>query len=209
MHPHVHGEPVSGADDQPTYDGPWSARRSGGITLVGGLIWLATLVVALNGPIVHDQHGTYRDGSAAMPLFFFAILMLGIGMWAVAATLPSTVRAARTAGLICGFAGLFWAFAPWLVPAGVVLSGGIAILAVASSRTGRWRRSDALLLVGAVGAAWLWLYVVLPAAGQPIATNEAFALALALLTPMWFVIAHALLRPARPTANPVAGSLPG
>lgn len=43
MHPQVYGEPVAPADHEMPYDGPWSARRSGGIAFVGGLIGFATL----------------------------------------------------------------------------------------------------------------------------------------------------------------------
>lgn len=195
-------------DDPLPYNGPWSARRAGGLTLAGGFVWLATLVVALNAPVVTDSWGTYRDGSAAMPSFFVSLVLLGIGIWAVAATVPSTARLARTAALIGGLAGLLWAFAPWVLWAGLIACIGVAILAIGAARSGRWRRAEAGLLVAAVVAAWVSPFVVESGPGHLLSSYDGFVLAFALLAPMWFVTAHALLRPARGIARPVGASRP-
>ena len=38
------------------------------------------MVVAINGPMIVEEWGTYRDGAAALPLFFAAVVLLGVGM---------------------------------------------------------------------------------------------------------------------------------
>jgi hypothetical protein len=199
LHPPGVGEP--GPEDPLPYNGPWSVGRAGAITLVGGFLWLATILIALQGPIRRESWGTYRDASSAVPLFFVSLVLLGIGIWAVAATVPSTARMARTAALVAGLAGLLWAFAPWIFWAGIVMSGGVAILVIGAARTGRWHRSDAAFLVTAVGLAWITGVNAGP--GHFVDSPDAGLWALALLAPMWFVTAHALLRPVRPIARPV------
>jgi hypothetical protein len=186
-----------GHDDPLPYNGPWSVRRAGILTLIGGFLWLATIYIASIGPVVHDGTMTYRDGSAAMPTFLLSLVLLLAGVWAVAATVPSTSRVARTAALIGGFAGLLWAFAPWVLLAGLTFCLGVAILAIEAARTGRWRISDVALLVASVAAALASAVVALVTPGEPLDDAPLIAASLALLSSMWFSTAHALLRPAR------------
>jgi hypothetical protein len=213
LHPQRNGVPDPHSDDPIPYNGPWSASRAGWITLAGGFLWLATIAIALNSPVVTDSWGTYRDASAALPSFFISLVLLGIGVWAVAATVPSTARVARAAALVAGLAGLLWAFAPWVLWAGFIMSVGISILAIGAARTARWRRSDAALLVVAVAAAWgsvliaTSMFTARP--GSTLDSYDAQFLFLAILGSIWFATAHALLRPARPIAAPVDASRPG
>jgi hypothetical protein len=62
-------------------EGRLDNRRPGWLTLLGIPVWFAAVVVAVNGPIVTDSWGTYRDGTAAHPLAFIAIglLLVGVG----------------------------------------------------------------------------------------------------------------------------------
>ena len=212
LHPQANGVPEPGPEEPLPYNGPWSARTAGWITLAGGLLFLMTIVIALNSPVVIDEWGTYRDVSAAMPFFLVSLILLGIGTWAVAATLPSTARGARTAALIAGLAGLLWAFAPWILWAGLVMSIGQCILVLTAARTGRWRQSDAGLHVAAVVGAWgsvliaTSMFTARP--GSTLNSYDAQFGFLLILCVMWFVTAHALIRPARPIARPVDASRP-
>ena len=47
------------------------------------------MVVAINGPMIVEEWGTYRDGAAALPLFFAAVVLLGVGMVALVLDLPA------------------------------------------------------------------------------------------------------------------------
>jgi hypothetical protein len=190
------------------YNGPWNVRRAGQLTLVGGFMFLLTVWLAINGPLVQDGARTYRDGSGGFITLFFSIGLLLIGMWAVAATLPGTSRLARGFTYIGAIAGLIWAFAPWMMMFGAVLWLSVAILAIEGARTSRWRWSDAGILVAGIVAACGLVATYL--AGIPLSIDVAPIheadiqyVMLLLLTPMWFATAHALLRPAIPIADPV------
>jgi hypothetical protein len=194
------------------YDGPWSVRRAGALTLVGGLLYLLTIWLIINGPLVPDGGKMYRDGSAGFATLFLSVVLLLLGVWAVAATLPSTSRVARAAAVIAAMAGLVWAVAPWMMLFGAALLLGVAIVAVEAARTRRWRRTDALLLVGAIFVA-LGLPVVVvtelvPADAFPVAEPDIQFLMFLLLSPLWFATAHALLRPAIPVAEPGGNAAP-
>ena len=188
------------------YHGPWNIRRAGQITLIGGVVYLLTIWLAINGPIVQDDGGTYRDGSAGFPTLFLSVVLLLFGAWAVAATLPNPSSIVRAATAIAATAGILWAAAPWMFPFGAVLCLGLVVLAIEAARTRRWRWSDAgVLVAGVVGAFGM---VACYAAGIPLSIdvppiNEAdiqYVMFL-LLAPLWFATAHALLRPAIPIAE--------
>lgn len=202
LHPQVDPRPSPEPLEPLPYNGPWSIRRAGLLTLIGGFLWLATMGIAVNGPIVRDGLHVYRDVGAAVATFLLSVTLLLVGLWAVAATVPSTSRVARTAALIAGLAGLLWAVAPWLVALGAVLCLGLAILAIEAARTGRWRRSDAAILVAGIGAAVAVIVAFVAGIKPPVAEPDIQFVALLMLAPLWFATAHALLRPAIPVAEP-------
>jgi hypothetical protein len=190
------------------YNGPWNIRRAGQVTLVGGFIYLLTVWLAINGPLVEDGAKTYRDGSGAMITLFLSIVLLLLGAWAVAATLPGTSRVARAATVIAAIAGLLWAGAPWMLPLGGVLCLGLVIVAIEAARTQRWRWADAGVLVAGVGGAFglVASYVAgitLSIDARLIHAADIQYVMLLMLAPLWFATAHALLRPAIPIADPV------
>ncbi len=49
----------------------WSVR-AGWLTLAGLPLWIGATILWMNGPLVIDAGGSYRDGAAAMPLFWLA-----------------------------------------------------------------------------------------------------------------------------------------
>lgn len=77
LHPQVQGFASGAAPPLP--GSPWPVRV-GWLTLLGGFLWAVGLFVAVSGPIVVDEWGTYRDGGAAMPVWFIALILLGAGM---------------------------------------------------------------------------------------------------------------------------------
>lgn len=201
LHPLAALDPRPELPEPLPYNGPWSIRRAGFLSLIGGFLWLATIGIAINGPIVHDGHA-YRDPSAAIPSFFLSVVLLLVGLWAVGATIPSTSRVARTAALVAGLAGLWWAIAPWMLLLAVVLCVGLAILAIEAARTGRWRRSDAAFLVSGIAATSAVIIAAVAGFKAPIGELDVQFMALAMLAPLWFATADALLRPAIPVADP-------
>lgn len=190
------------------YNGPWDIRRAGQLTLIGGFIYLLTVWLAINGSLVEDGGRTYRDSSGAFITLFVSIVLLLLGAWAVAATLPDTSRVARAAAVIAALAGLLWAAAPWMLQLGCVLCLGLVVLAVEAARTRRWRWSDAGILVAGVAGAFGLIACYL--AGIPLSIDVALIhpadtqyVMFLMLAPLWFATAHALLRPAIPIADPV------
>jgi hypothetical protein len=151
LHPQVKGSPA--VPETPIARGSWPAR-AGWLTLTGGILWIVTMIVALNGPIVVDGGHTYRDGAAAAPLFFVAIVLLGVGMLAVALELPTSARAARTAAFASSMVGLLWALAPWLMLAGLIAFAGLLVVAMTAWRAGRWSSLELGTLVGGVALGW-------------------------------------------------------
>lgn len=202
LHPQADPRPSREPLEPLPFNGPWSIRRAGIFTLIGGFLWLATMWMAVNGPIARDGPHLYREVGAAMATLLFSVILLLVGMWAVAATVPSTSRMARTAALIGGIAGLFWAFAPWMVAFGAVMCIGFAILAIEAARTGRWRRSDTAILVAGIVAAVAVIVAAVAGIKPPVAEPDVQFVALLILAPIWFATAHALLRPAIPVAEP-------
>jgi hypothetical protein len=200
----LHPAPVDAPEppDPLPYNGPWTVRRAGGLTLLGALLWLVTIGIAINGPLVHDGNSTYREPSAAFPTFFLSLILLLLGIWTVAATVPSTSRVARTAALVAGLAGLLWAFAPWILLSAAVLCLGVTILAVEAARTRRWRRSDVAVLVTGIGAAVALIATDLAGGPLPIGDHDVQFAVLLMLGTLWLAIADALLRPAIPIGAP-------
>jgi plastocyanin len=116
-----------------------------GVFLGAGLL-LAGIVAAVNGPMVTDEHGTYRDGAAALPFFVAALVLLAAGAIRTTRRLPSSADGTR------GGAAMLAVFGPATDPAG---PGGVRV-------TRGVRRSGvaavvsvivAMALVGACGGA--------------------------------------------------------
>jgi hypothetical protein len=200
----LHPAPVDAPEppDPLPYNGPWTVRRAGGLTLLGAFLWLVTIGIAINGPIVHDGDATYRDPSAAIGTFFLSMILLVLGIWTVAATVPSTSHVARTAAVVASLAGVLWALAPWMIVLAVVLCLGVTILGVEAARTRRWRRSDVAVLVTGIGAAVALLAIDVAGGPLPIGDHEVQFAVLLMLGTLWLAIADALLRPAIPIAAP-------
>ena len=115
---HPPAEPAPAPIEPPVARGPWPVR-AGWLTLLGGVIWISAMVVAINGPMIVEEWGTYRDGAAALPLFFAAVVLLGVGMVALVAR-PAGIRPRRSSCSLPGFAD----GAP--VGAGSVARAGVA-----------------------------------------------------------------------------------
>lgn len=195
IHPQVQGS--SAAPEIPVDHSPWPVRL-GWLTLFGGVLWIAALVVVINGPIVSGEWGTYRDGAAAMPLFFAAVVFLGVGMLALVLELPEPARVARGAAFVSSMVGLLWAFAPWFVIAGAIAFAGLLVVAIAAWRAGRWSSLDLGVLVAGIGVGWgpvlaVALGLLSPRTGAP----DLQYLILMSLVSAWVVVGASLVRAPR------------
>lgn len=195
LHPQVQGSPA--APETPVAGSPWPVR-TGWLTLIGGVLWIATLVVAINAPIVIDPSGAYRDAAAALPLFLAAVMLLGVGMIATFVQLPEPSRPVQTAAYVASMAGLLWAFAPWLMYAGMVAFVGLLVVAVVAWRAGRWSSPELGVLVAGVGVAWGLLLTGASGLWGPSTPNPDLQyLVLAPLGTAWFVVGASLVRAPR------------
>jgi hypothetical protein len=114
------------------------ARRLGIGTLAGAALWVVAWIVVLLGPVRFDDDGAYRDGAAAFPFLLGAVALIAGGLAGQFFVLPKDARLARLgAGLAILFT-LLWGIQPWLLWAGIVMIGGLAILVVGGYRARAW-----------------------------------------------------------------------
>jgi hypothetical protein len=207
LHPQVQREPGSPAPG-PEPDGrSMSGRALGWITLAGGALWLVAMVVALNGPIVHDTFGDYRDGAAAAPFALLAIVLLSVGVFGVVRSLPRGAAVGAIGGAVSIIVGPIWAAMPWVIPLLVIASVGWVVLAVEARRVGAWRSLDAAIVLGGLVVAW--------ALGAPFmmglvaSSLDSYAVFWLALTSVWIGVGHALLTAdRRPALEPAPAERP-
>jgi hypothetical protein len=207
LHPQVQREPGSPASAPEPGGRSMSGRTLGLITLAGGALWLVGLVVALNGPIVHDTFGDYRDGAAAIPFALLAMVLLSAGAFGVIRSLPRAAGSGALAGAVAIIAGPIWSLAIWMLPILVVACVAWVALAVAARRAGAWSTVDAAIVVGGLAVAWVL--------GAPLmmgivpSTLDSYAPFWLALTSVWAGVGHALLTPdRRPALDPAPADRP-
>ncbi len=157
LHPQLPSSPKTPLERPPI--GRWSVV-AGWITLLGAALFYVGVALAATGPIVVDGTDTYRDGSAALPFIFLAMVGLVIGMVAIVLTMPPS-RPATAALYVSSLAGLLWAGAPWLFWAGVIAFGGLIVIGGAAWRAGAWSAWRFAALVACIGSAWGLAFAVL------------------------------------------------
>jgi hypothetical protein len=176
---------------------PWPVRM-GWLTLLGGVLWIVAIFLAINGPLIVEGGGSYRDGSAALPVFLVAVVMLGVGMLGVVIELPAPARAARTSAYVSSLAGLLWAGAPWLFWAGLIAFGGLLVIGVAARQARRW--SSLQLGILAAGVVPGWCLLLAGGAGlwvPPTPNPDLQFLVLAMLVAAWLIVRSSLVRAPR------------
>jgi hypothetical protein len=196
LHPQVKGalDPI----EPPTPVNVWGVR-AGSATLLGALLWILAVVVAANGPIIVEDWGTYRDLTAAAPLFFIAILLLCAGMVAVALDLPASAGVARAAATVGALVGLVWALSPWLLLFGLVMFGGLVVVGASAWRARRW--SGIVFAIFLLGMVLPWTVVLIVGSGlwaPPELGPEVQYVVLGSLVVAWLVVGGSLVLPRRP-----------
>jgi len=197
LHPQVREDRAPEPDREPS-SGGLSARWSGWLTLVGGALWILTLLVAINGPTVTDEYGTHQDATAALLFWLAALVCLGVGVIAAALSTPPEALARPAAAVTC-LSGFVWAVSPWAFPFGAIAIAGLLVVGISAWRARVWRRLDAALLsVAVVGAVFVAITtLVTDRRGLVIVAFLLFGLA-------WVAVGDALVRPASRAVRPVA-----
>lgn len=198
---HLHPELVearSPAPDRRFADVPAAdvrvARRLGIGAIVGAAVWLSTWVIAANGPIVTDEWGTYRDGSAAGPVAILAGALLAAGILGQFIVLPARARVARVAGIVAIAGILLWSLAPWQLPLGLLGLIGLCALGAAAWRHRIWSAPAAAVLGFSIVGAAIAVAASADRMGGLEPAPPTFTLALILLTVPWLVVGGTLLR---------------
>ena len=168
-------------------------RRAGIVTLVGAGLWLGGMVVAINGPVVHDSWGTYREGAAALPLIIMATALLAFGIAGTAERLPSGAWLGRVGALAAGAGFLLWSLAPWVMATGAVGALGFTLLGVSAIRSGQWPAWALALGLMAILAVPLALSGVLPISST-FGIDAQFVVFGSFVV-IWLVVARPLLSP--------------
>jgi hypothetical protein len=203
---HPPAEPSPAPIEPPVGRGPWPVR-AGWLTIAGGILWISALVVAINGPMIVEEWGSYRDGAAALPLFFLAIVLLGVGMIALVLDLPASAHAARSAAFLSSMTGLLWGLAPWLIWAGMIAFAGLLVVGVAARRAGRWSWLELLILVAGIVPGWIIGFAGLSGLlAMPTPNPDLQFFLFGLLLPSWLIVGASLVRAPR---RAVASSPPG
>jgi hypothetical protein len=191
LHPQRRSGGVHDPADAP---GRTSDRLVGAGVLLGGAILLTGVVVAVNGPMVTTEDGTYRDGAGGAPFFAAAVLLLAIGALRTAFRLPSTAEGGRGGAVLVAVFGVWWSLMPWLIPLWVLASIGIVALAAAARRHRVWSRLDTLLVVG--GLVVSWAFAVVGLFGLFDLGADAFGLFFITMAAIWLGVGMGLMRQA-------------
>ncbi len=141
----------------------------------------------------------------ACRFLFVAVMLLGVGLLALAIQLPEPSDKMRmVAGVSC-FAGLLWSIAPWMMWFGLIAFGGLAIVGIAAWRAGLWSLAALATLIVGVTIPWATILAVASGALSRNANPDLQFLVLGLLGTAWAVVGTSLLRlprAARPLADP-------
>jgi hypothetical protein len=185
LHPQLPGGDVAPVDERSNV-----GRRAGWATLAGALVWLLSLVVAINGPLVRDGSDVYRDGMVAMPIFVLAMILLVVGLAATALRLPEPARVGRGAAWVAGVGLILWAMAPWVLLTGLAGVIGLAVLGLAAVRAGTW---PALSLVVVVAVPAFVVAVAMGLVGGVDDGPDTWAIVFATLASIWLAVAWPLV----------------
>jgi hypothetical protein len=198
----VHPQLAGPAAPEPLDEAVANSRRAGRFTLAGAIAWVAGMVVALNGPIVREAWGTYRDGGGGLPFIILAMALLTVGLAGTAERLPAGDRLGRAGAWVAGGGGLLWAMAPWVMITGLVGAIGFVFLAAAAVRAGQWSIWGVAVGLAALAALPLALLDLVPVQGA-FGPDGQYAV-LGALVVLWLVVAGPLVTRPAPIGRPAA-----
>jgi hypothetical protein len=182
-------EPVS----RRRYEDLRVARRLGLGTFIGAVLLVIGTVVALNGPIVFDGDGGYRDGMAAVPFMLAAMVLLSGGLLGQLIRIGPGHLVARAGAILAFVCGPLWAFGPWLVVLLSLVLAGLVAFGLAAWRAGALPGAAMLAIVASVVASVAIVAVGIQSQVDRLQGLNLFALAILALIPVWLAIGATLL----------------
>ena len=167
--------------------------RVGYLPFLGLGAWALGLVVWLNGPLIQDEFGSYREGAAALPLFLLAVALLVIPLAGVVRDMAAGVgKLVASVGLV---GAVLWSILPWVAPFGIAFVAGLLTIAAGAHRARVWPgwALPALAAVVAVPAVFFAATAFLPwYVLRDLGQDLAVAI-LASYAGIWIVVGGALL----------------
>jgi hypothetical protein len=170
-------------------------RRLGIAAVIGGAFWPAAWAVALMGPVMYDDNGAYRDGSAAFPILFIAVALLAAGLVGQVIRLPRSAHVARGSALAAIPLVLLYGMGPWMLEIAMAAAACLVILAVAGARSGLWPRVASLAVAAGCAAAAAIVAVALTTlSGDRMAGALLLTVCSVVLVPIWLAVGATLIR---------------
>ena len=171
------------------------ARRLGLAAWVGAVAWIAGWVIAMNGPIMADGQGTYRDGGAGLPFILLAMVLLAAGLIGQMIRMPNRARVARGGALVAIVAGPVWGLGPWILPLGLAALVGLVVLAAGAWWSSQWGwRAATAATASAVSVVTIFVGAFVLGTGDRMDGFNAMFLGSITLTTIWLVVGATLLR---------------
>lgn len=182
------------------------ARRLGRAAWVGAATWIAGWVIAANGPIVTDGHGTYRDGGAGFPFIFLAMVLLTAGLIGQMIRMPNSARVARGGALVAIVAGTVWGLAPWVLPLGLAALVGLVVFAAGAWWSSQWGwAATTAATASAASVVVIFVGTLALGSGTRLDGFSMMLLGSIMLSPIWLIVG-ATLRRLPDLADPDRGS---
>jgi hypothetical protein len=189
-------EPAVSADDQRV------ARRLGIAAVIGGAFWPAAWAVALMGPVMYDERGAYRDGSAGFPFLWIAVALLAAGLVGQVIRLPRSARVARGSALASIPLVLLYGVGPWFLEIALAAVICLVVLAVAGARSGLWPWvASFAVAAGCAAAAAIVAVALTTLSGDRMAGGFLITVCSIVLVPIWLTVGATLIRTPLPAPS--------
>ena len=144
--------------------------------------------------MVADEHGSYRDGSAAVPFLFLAGLLLGGGLLGHVVRLADEAGTGRLAAAFAAPILVLYLLGPWLFPIGGLALGLLTLHVLSAMRVRAWPIAAGVIVLAsasiAVGVLGLGLAI---GVGDRVAGSVWFFGAFLALAPIWVAVGGTLL----------------
>jgi hypothetical protein len=181
-----------------------SRSRWLGLAVMAGVVpWVATWVIAANGPIVRDGGGAYRDGLQGWPFAIVAVLLLVAGIAAHVWPLERGAAGAVRTGVVSISTFLLWSLAPWILPLALAGLLALSLFALLQLRAGRWPRwaAASMLATAMASSAFAAVATATMTPATRLDTPVFLLAAVGVASSMWLIVGGTLvLRPS--TAGP-------